>query len=1077
MPLFDFVVSHPSEWPTEIKDLACLLDSPIPSQLVNGSCPAVSSRASPLLEELRDSLTRSSEHPTESDSEILYILDLVLSTVGTLRALSNASNNDTMQPTIPFWSLLIRSLAFVCYDKSFITQEAAFVRPRLSYVRSFMEDGHASLLISHIVEDIQRPRSVVNDEASGHLSMMTAEPSNRESQEESDSETSYDDESSSETSYEHTEVSTDPTSAQSSYIPLDAHILASWRHPNSVVLPFLCVTDEEDIFSLMGGVLYQRSTWGISEPAIGIILSKTGFVGRVVLGWLDKVCPDPEVLPAIRFAYGDETRTDASLGVYDLTDPVSTVKFSQFILGLRAHVEGIVAQCQTPTFKRLSWRSDSIDDDNSGTEEQWEQGIVNWLNTVAKCRAPSESSSSHSCSFPMADSKKRATRSSSKSRPARRSMSADSKREPPPVEPAAQFVSDIDLVYPQEPSLGAARSKNLSDGASNQSVERGRQETRTDDGSSQIGKAGKRAKSADALSCSALGAKSLAGIAPDAKLSFSTYAHERHITGLTNVQFKVNTKELEDSKTTASEIEELENIAVEINEMLGFYEEMTQYMKPPIAKHGLPAVDKRVEAVREHFRSQVDALPAGPNTRELPQEFWEIISGSLSSLLWASVGGYSKNQGGKDHNEAEARHEWDILLNLGFVNTHELASGRVVLERALSLSRNVAADLAKSFALFNGKRFQAVADQAYRISRLVEQALDRRPSSSPMERKLVLQAIEVTGTALQNKFDVLDLFEKLEEAKAATLKRDGDEPELGIVDAILTIPLDNLQNTSESLVRVTETRQTVDAARTLNPADIADPESDKVSVDEPSSKTKGRAKKHSSSGPRSKKSSSSGPRSRPASLRSKSVSSRMFAIKEEQEAASQALLDDEAKRLDDANGTPKTKKGSLMHPFAVTCSEAKLAPKINYPTGMVMDVKELLTKLLLAVLVAEYKKPTQTYAKALVQAKMYLEASVRYLASLGVTKQGVFALATDGVEGAILMAWCSSDSERVYIVERNVRTFNISSPIEVYHFVTVLLRLREYGDTTLKDAVEAALKVKDFKQSSWSKTAQFNRME
>ncbi len=87
--------------------------------------------------------------------------------------------------------------------------------------------------------------------------MLTADRSNEESQEESDSETSYDDESSSETSYEHTEVSTDPTSAQSSYVPLDAHILASWHHPNSVVLPFLCVTNEEDVFSLMCGVLYQ----------------------------------------------------------------------------------------------------------------------------------------------------------------------------------------------------------------------------------------------------------------------------------------------------------------------------------------------------------------------------------------------------------------------------------------------------------------------------------------------------------------------------------------------------------------------------------------------------------------------------------------------------------------------------------------------------------------------------------------------------------------------------------------------------------------------------------------------------
>ncbi len=82
--------------------------------------------------------------------------------------------------------------------------------------------------------------------------------------------------------------------------------------------------------------------------------------------------------------------------------------------------------------------------------------------------------------------------------------------------------------------------------------------------------------------------------------------------------------------------------------------------------------------MREHFLSQAEVFRESKNTPELPQEFWEVVSGSFSSLLWASVGGYSKEKGGKDHNEAEARHEWDILLNLGFVNTHELASGRIV---------------------------------------------------------------------------------------------------------------------------------------------------------------------------------------------------------------------------------------------------------------------------------------------------------------------------------------------------------------------------------------------------------------
>ncbi|KAK0200727.1 hypothetical protein DFS33DRAFT_1072017 [Desarmillaria ectypa] len=307
MSPFNASVSCAAEWPTEISHLAGLLDSPIPSQLVNGPCPVVSSRASPLLEELRNVLSSSPEQLTGSTSEICDILDLLLST-----------------STIPFWSLLIRSLAFICYDKSYTLEEAAFVRPRLSHVRSVMEDGHASLLISHIVEDIQRPRPIIDDEVSGRPSNITAERSNEESQEEYDSETSYDDESSlnNGTSYERTEASTDPTSAQSSYVPLDAHILAHWRHPNSVVLPYLCVTDQEDIFSLMSSVLYQRSTWGIPEPVVGIILSKTGFVGHVVLGWLDEERAEPDVLPAARFACGDETRTDPSLGVYDLTDPI-----------------------------------------------------------------------------------------------------------------------------------------------------------------------------------------------------------------------------------------------------------------------------------------------------------------------------------------------------------------------------------------------------------------------------------------------------------------------------------------------------------------------------------------------------------------------------------------------------------------------------------------------------------------------------------------------------------------------------------------------------------------------------------
>ncbi|KAK0200728.1 hypothetical protein DFS33DRAFT_1490101 [Desarmillaria ectypa] len=530
-----------------------------------------------------------------------------------------------------------------------------------------------------------------------------------------------------------------------------------------------------------------------------------------------------------------------------------------------------------------------------------------------------------------------------------------------------------------------------------------------------------------------LGAKSLAGISPTAKLSFSSYAHDRKIISLTNIQLEADAK--------------IANVS-EINEMLKIYGEMTQYMKPPPE---LPVVDKRVEQVRDHFLSQVDACSGSKNTPELPRHFWEVILGCLSSLLWASVGGYSKELGGNLHNEAEARHEWDILLNLGFVETRELASGRVVLERALLLSRNVAADMMQASLDPDGAEFKSIAEQSLNI------AFQHARPLGDVDSKLLRQSRSFLAVALTQSNDVSALFDNAGAAKIAILKRAGDEPELGIVDAILALPLEHLKNIEEPLIRVTETRATVQAAsRTLSPDNIAEPDDNVVSEK-----------------PNVKRSRSTRGSSRRA--QSTTTQRELLAIAEEREGRFQA-----PNREDNKGGTSATQvvnTAELLHPFAVTCSETKSAPKMVFAPGVVMNVKELLTKLLLAVLVAEYKKPTQTYPKALVQAKMYLEASVRYLASLGVTKQAVFALATDGVEGAILMAWCSSDSESVYIVERNVRTFNVSSPIEVYHFVTVLLRLREYSDTALKDAVEEALRADDFKQTSWNKTEQFNRIE
>lgn len=280
-------------------------------------------------------------------------------------------------------------------------------------------------------------------------------------------------------------------------------------------------------------------------------------------------------------------------------------------------------------------------------------------------------------------------------------MSANSKRDPSPAEPVGHFVSDADPIHPEEPSVGAARSEKPSDGVSVQSEKRGRQKAQPDGRSSKTGK--KRAKSADAVSCSASGARSLAGISPGDRLSFSTYVYDRKIISLSNIPMESNAR----GKGV--------NAPEEINEMLKRYEELTSYREPPIEQNEYPAVDSGVKKVREHFLKKIEACH-NENTQKLSQQLWEVVSGHLSSLLWASVGGYSKRLAGNSPNEADARHDWDALLNLGFMAANELASGRVLLERAVSLSRNIAADVMKTSPRSDGAEFKALAIQMHTIA-------------------------------------------------------------------------------------------------------------------------------------------------------------------------------------------------------------------------------------------------------------------------------------------------------------------------------------------------------------------------
>ncbi|KAK0209411.1 hypothetical protein IW262DRAFT_1529191 [Armillaria fumosa] len=210
-------IDRSSEWPAEISSVSILLDIPIPLEILNNSCSSLSQRASHLLSELSESFLHSSNRVGNSNSspEILEMLELILSTISMLRVIMG----DELRSTTPFWSLLIRSLARVCYDKSYIIEDVPFVCARPSPMHAVRPNGHASLLISHLAEVLELPKHDLQDiRPSEHMDVYSEGP-----YDENDQSSIFDSDSIIGSSSE-SEIPTNLTSIPSCHVPLDAHI-------------------------------------------------------------------------------------------------------------------------------------------------------------------------------------------------------------------------------------------------------------------------------------------------------------------------------------------------------------------------------------------------------------------------------------------------------------------------------------------------------------------------------------------------------------------------------------------------------------------------------------------------------------------------------------------------------------------------------------------------------------------------------------------------------------------------------------------------------------------------------------
>ncbi|KAG7444854.1 uncharacterized protein BT62DRAFT_1077605 [Guyanagaster necrorhizus] len=941
-------ISDASDWPPEVTSLSRLLASRIPLELADGTCNLASLRSSELLGELA-TLFESSPgvfSDTHCNSQVLSVLDLILSTVASLRALSEMSIYDVARPTTPFWTLLLRSLLINCYDKSYILENVSFALPKLPESKCVVLDGQASLLASHLANTFQPLSDEIASQITDDPSPMTED--GEESHHDgsgcslSDGEESLSEQSDEDSCYGSTDISTEPTSAPLSNIPVEAHVLSHWLRPDCAALPFLCVADRRNIIPLIQSTVYQRYTWGISEPVVGVILSETGCIGRVVMGWIEQHGDADHLLkPRVTVAYSDQHRPNSSLGIYDLTDPVSTIQLAQFVLSLRQHVESIVSESLNPTFKPILWRSDSIqlDEDQSDLGEQGERRIRIWL-----CGVPSPQDGSASESI-----------------------------DPFPTSEIAK------MSVPSKSSKRAASAKMSSQSSLNPPVE-GKQR-HTSHGTSTMSGASTRAKAA-----SAMAKVPEAGIADGDPLSIGSFLYDRHafsvarlpLTDATAMDVR-RSMEKEDGPTLSYKDNDTVITAAqneEVTAMVRIYDDLTEYQKPSWVTP--PSVDKAVKPILDLIMRQVvDMDSTAPEYSTLDPSLMKIVTESLSFLLCVSVGGFGKGLDYKP-NETEARHCWDFLLYISFVVQGDIISQRVLLEKLLALSRNIALDLASGTTNADS----SAEEQANVFVQLCSRAFKIAESRYGIRDPVCTQAADALADAFHYRQQVVDLMTAPNVAEIIK-ERAKDEPDNAKCDAFLAFPL----SIPKSIPKHNRPIDLVCGWHRLKPPSPAD--------QDPQTNLPPRVEERHPETPRTEA------------------------------------------------GRQQTKS-----PFFTNASETK-AFKITQK-DLERIVENLLGKHLLSVFVGEYKRPEEEAGKAVNQCKIYLVSAVMHLKSLGITRYPVFGLATNGASGALMCCWYSQRLDRVFIMDRNIRIFDISSPIQTYHFMTFLLRLRRWSDEQLQ---------------------------
>ncbi|KAG1741780.1 uncharacterized protein EDB91DRAFT_1279845 [Suillus paluster] len=463
-----------------------------------------------------------------------------------------------------------------------------------------------------------------------------------------------------------------------------------------------------------------------------------------------------------------------------------------------------------------------------------------------------------------------------------------------------------------------------------------------------------------------------------------------------------------------------------INDMVKTYDEMTAFTWSdevhPILSES--TIDSSVLDVRSELFDKAANHISQSSAIDIPSSDVEFISVQLSALLHAVKGARHCNGVAKSHgaNETEWRHEWDALL----LNFFQPVPGQrdVLLERYLNSPRNLAAD-----DTFFAERAESLTTD-YLFLCTAQRAAVRSTNQSDLD--IVKQAVAAITQAAQFSGDIAGR----RDAPAKIAGHSCIEPRTAKCDAVLVVPcsgattamLQRLRNSKEK-----ERKNFLDTFILIRGSQ-AEKDDSVLAKSEPSSQTKELV------GPSHK-----------------SISDRHLQVPS-------SHVSESKKKKHEQNPLHDL---FLVHPDGTLPTDV-FSGQMSWPEPR---------DLLLPVLLSEYKKnDTSMILQATNQMRTYLVSAITFLSALGITNEPVFGLVVNGPRGAVTMAW--KKGEKIYIMERNVRHYNITDPLQAFQFVAVLLRLARHG-LILRQKFEEkqgafyeSISSKTFKP--WSKLAQLS---